>query len=616
MTELTFNMKQLVTKQFPETSVKLSLSCVLLLVSLIPVLAEVKNSESLNTAMQLLKDPNLHKQSDVRFSRIYSYVAGLREIELGDVIELTSDRSESGISERVRSELQEAVLQRLAKHDPPRALKLTEAMKESQYGLLLETIFETWGIVDRDSAVDAARRLDAQSRISAMGGFLNAHVQSDLSEALEIGHELGLTELSAALVFSDWYISECSLDPQDTWIDLAELTKRHRNSEVWEIYKVLEGLAIQWYQVEDTSAIDEIRELAGNDYSLQRSFRSILKHIALEDPRLALDYVLSLPDKHPTLQDDLMRMWAESDLQGALETTYTISDDALRKDLQQEVAAVWAEREPHYILRNLDVLPATVRYVAARVGVGEVAKNSLQEAGEYALQIEDFKLRTSAVSWLVPIWSTHEPSKLLDWLLDDPSYESIVAGLRNQLVSSLLDSDPRGAFQIARDQPQAEWDRGSMNELFVQINPNMQHTLPRPVGLEAHIMKRIAESDSQLALELLPEVREGETKFEATLHLGKALAYQGDVSEALNLAQQLPESDRDLYYSRLVIQWGQEDPISLLASIEEFPSAKHQSSAAAFLLRSDRKHNTLSEAQVKSLRQHLSEADQIRVDWY
>lgn len=616
MTELISNMKQLVTKQLPQTPVKLTLVCCLLLVPLAPVLAVEKNLDSLNTAMHLLKDATLHKQSDVRFSKIYSFVAQLEESELSEVFELISDRSEGEISERARSELQEAILQRLARHNPPRALKLVQATKGTQYGSLLQTIFETWAIVDPDTAVDDARKLDEQARFSAMRGILNAQFQSDLSEALAIGRKLVVPELNAVLVFSDWYVSECSLDPKNEWIDFAELTKRYRSGEVWEIYKILEGLAIQWYQLEGISAIDEIRELAGNDYSLEGSFRSILKHIALEDPRLALDYVLSLPGRNSILKDDLMRIWAEEDLSGALEATHAVSDDALRKDLQSEVVAVWAEREPHYILRNLDVLPEPVRYVAASVGVMEIAKNSLQEAGEFALQIEDLKLRTTAVSWLVPIWSTHEPSTLLDWLIDDPSYESIVSELRSQLVSNLLDSDPRGAFQIARDQPRAEWDRGSMIETFIQMSPNMQHSFPPPVGLEAHIMKEIAESDSQLALELLPDVREGETKFEATLHLGKALVYQGDVSEAFNLAQQLPESDRDHYYSRLVSQWGQEDPTSLLESLEKFRSAKHQSSAAAFLLRSDRKHNTLDETKVEMLRRHLSETDRIRVDWY
>ena len=616
MAELISNMKQSVTRQFLETPVKLSLVCALLLASLIPVLAVEKNSESLNTTMHLLKDPSLHKQSDVRFSTVYSFVAGLQESELGDVFELTSDGSEGGISQRVRSELQDAILQRLAKHDPPRALELAVATKESQYGSLLETIFETWAIVDLDSAVDVARRLDEQSRISAMRGFLNSQFQSDLSEALEIGQDIGLTELSAALVFSDWYISECSLDPKNAWIDFAELTKRHRDSDVWEIYKILEGLAILWHQVEGVSAIDEIRELAGNDYSLEGSFRSILKHIALEDPRLALDYVLSLPGRNSTLKDDLMRIWAEADLSGALEATHAVSDDALRKDLQSEVVAVWAESDPKYILQNLDVLPGDVQSKAAVVGVMEIAKDSLQEAGKYAQQIEDLNVRTNAVSALLPIWSIHEPSTLLDWLLDDPSHEPIVAELRGQLTYNLLDSNPRSAFQIARDQPRAEWDRGSMIESFIQMTPNMQHSFPPPVGLEAHIMKEISESDSQLALELLPDVREGENKFEATIHLGKVLVYQGDISEALNLAQQLPESDRDRYYSRLVSQWGQEDPISLLESLGEFPSRRHKSLAAKFLLQSDRMHNTLNEMQVKSLRQHLSEADRIRVDWY
>lgn len=614
VTELTSNRRMGWTELSREISWEFSLIWVLLLVCVTPVLAEGKNSESITAASQMLEDPSLHKQSALRFSRVYSFVAELEESELSGVLEVVSDSSVGWTSERVRSELQIAILQRLANRDPHEALRLVDSWNESESSLFIRTIFETWAILDLDSAIGHARSLDEQVRTSAMLGLLDAQDETNLPKALNIGQELDLNEKSSVSNYVNWMNAEWVQDPKDTWTRLTRLAWRYRISKIQQL---LAGLAIQWYGEEGTSMLDEIRALSNNDNSLQVNFslRSVLKHIAVAEPRTAFDYARYLPNRSSALLEDLMRTWAEFDLQGALEASYAIGNDALRRDFQQEVASVWAEKEPRYILENLDVLPEPVRFVAARVGVGEVARSSLQEAGEYALQIEDLALRETAVSWLLPIWSTHEPSTLLDWLLSGTANRPIVSGVREQLVYNTVDSDPRNAFQLARGQPRAEWDRGT-SELAAQIRPHTRQSLPPPVGLEAHIFERIAESDSQLALELLPDVREGETKFEATLHLGKALVYQVDVSGALNLAEQLPELHRDRYYSRLVRHWGREDPISLLASVEEFPSAKHQSSAAAFLLRSDRKHNTLNETQVKSLRQYLSDEDQIRVDWY
>ena len=614
MTELTSNRRIGWTELSREIAWASSLLWILLLISAAPVSAEARNSESLTAATQMLEDSSLHEKSALRLSRVYSFVAELEKSELSGVLKVVAESSNSWISERVRSELQVAILQRLATHDPYEALRLVEAWNDTESALFIRPIFETWAILDPDSAIGHARNLDEQTRNSAMLGLLDAQDETNLPKALEIGHELDVSEKGSVSTFVDWLNAECAQDPEDTWTRLTKLAWKYRIPGVGQL---LASLAVQWYEEEGSDVLDEIRALSNNDnsYQVNSSLSRVLKHIALTEPKTAFNYARYLPNRSSALLDDLMRTWAEFDLQGALEASYAIGDDVVRRDSQQKVAAVWAEKEPRYILRNLDVVPEPVRYVAARVGVGEVARNSLQEAGKYALQIEDLALRKIAVSWLMPIWSTHEPSTLLNWLLSDSANEHIVSEVREQLVYNTLDSDPRRAFQLAQGQPRAEWNRGTL-DLAAQILRNGQHSLPPPVGLESHALKRIAESDPQLALELLPNVREGDTKFEATLHLGKAFVYEGDVSEALNLAQQLPESNRDRYYSRLIRHWGREDPISLLESIEEFASTKHQSSAAAFLLREDRKHRTLDEAQVNSLRKYLSDADRNWIDWH
>lgn len=70
-----------------------------------------------------------------------------------------------------------------------------------------------------------------------------------------------------------------------------------------EIFELLERVAVQWYLVNGVSAIDDVRSLAGKDYSLQKSFGAVLKHIALEDPRFALDYILRLPRREYIVED-------------------------------------------------------------------------------------------------------------------------------------------------------------------------------------------------------------------------------------------------------------------------------------------------------------------------
>lgn len=594
--------------QFREISVKLLLACSLVLISTIPILGSDEKTESLKSAREMLKDPSLHNQSLYRFSRVYSFIADVPLTELKDLLGEISGASGDRFSERVRTEFQVAILQRLTTHDPIEALQFAVAREESEEELFIRTIFEAWAIDDLDSAIAGASDLYETERTLALLGLLDAQNEGDVRLALDLGRNLNLSEENALAVCVEWFNADSAQDPKSTWLDLAELSKSRGST-------LLERLAVQWYLVEGVSAISEIRDLAGEDYSLQKSFGAVLKHIASENPRFALNYLLKLPSREYVLEDALMRIWAEVDPQGALEATHAIGDDSIREDLQGEVASVWAKKEPRYVLKNLDVIPEPVRFVAVRVGVEEIAKDSLQEAGEYATKIEDLDLRATAASWLIPIWSRIEPSTMLNWLLDDPANEPIVGEIRKQLIYSILDSNPGRAFQLAKGEPSDEWDRGT-NETLVEMLPSMQHLLPPPVGQEAHIMKEIAGSDTQLALELLPQVREGRTKFEAALHVGNALVYQGSVADAFDLAEQLPESDRERYYVLLVDNWSHEDPVSLIESMEELPSVELQSSAAAQLLRSDRQQQALNDTQLRSLRQYLSQADRVLLDWY
>ena len=320
-------------REFPT---KLLLACSLILILVTPVLGVEKQSESRASATSMLKDRDLHKQSTLRFSKVYSYVAGLDTGELLGVINSVAGKSGTGISRRVRNELQVALLQKLTNHDPVEALEFVKSTNDSDSDMYLQSIFETWATFDLDSAIDHARKLDRRSKIPAMLGLLDAQIEGDLSGVLDIGRELDLNDVSVATVLVDWLNAESVQDPRDMWIRLNKIGENYRISGIG-LRKA--SLAIQWYQAEGISVLEEIRALSKNDVS--SSLRRVLKHIALEHPRVALDYVLKLPQGYYyDLERDLIRTWAEVDLQSALEATYTVRDDGIRRDLQQEIASV------------------------------------------------------------------------------------------------------------------------------------------------------------------------------------------------------------------------------------------------------------------------------------
>ncbi|MXZ45321.1 MAG: hypothetical protein F4Z01_10195 [Gammaproteobacteria bacterium] len=322
------------------------------------------------------------------------------------------------------------------------------------------------------------------------------------------------------------------------------------------------------------------------------------------------DYLLERPDDQYILSH-VLRIWFEQDRSAAIKAVEEIESNDLRYDLQYTIASIWAHREPRYILQNLDVIPEEVRYVAIREGVAIIAESSLQEAGDCAMQIEDSSSRTIAIQALLPIWSKKDPNSLLDWILKDSSNTRLIDELREQLVYHTLDSDPVRAFQLAREHPIVDWEPGWGGQ--IRKSQLMIPSDTPGVGLEAQILRDIAESDLDLAKELLADVRDGITKRVAMLQVGRALRYQGDIQEAIDLAQELTDTEQDWYFSLIIFDWIKGDPSGLVDEISTFPTTETRSTVAQLLLRWNRRYDQLTDRQIDTLQKHLTEDDRDRL---
>lgn len=124
----------------------------------------------------------------------------------------------------------------------------------------------------------------------------------------------------------------------------------------------------------------------------------------------------------------------------------------------------------------------------------------------------------------------------------------------------------------------------------------------------------MAQSDVDEALGMLPRVREGQTKLLAYGAVGVALVERGNPMDAIELAPQLPEVDRESYFLITAMTWAEKDPEELLESIDDFSSPVARSKAAALLTFSNRFEPSLTDEQVKELQEYLSEEDAKTLD--
>ncbi|MXZ56257.1 MAG: hypothetical protein F4Z14_08830 [Gammaproteobacteria bacterium] len=548
-----------------------------------------------------LLDKTLHENSVERFVAVYSYVADLPIKAVESKLQELTKNTRQRMSSRVKDELQIALLQRLTSENPSNALELALACEEEDREKFVQTVFDSWATEDLEAAVEHAKSLDWSDRRQALDSIVRANLELPLQKLRDIATKLSLEKKYAIEVYRAHVKVELIEEPRKVWYQIAKfITEDHTEYDRGDL---LERLAIHWFDKDGFAIIEEIQNLNGRDISPYAgkydSILAIVDSAARRSPRKAFEYVTNLPEREYSLEELVIRRWAETDVHAAIEAVASIGSADTREDWQREIANVWADKEPRYILQNLNVLPERARYVAARAGVAKIAESSLHEAGDLALQIKDSSLRTIAVRWLLPIWSEREPHSLLDWFLKNASSTGLIEEIREQLVYHTLDSDPVRAFQFAVEQ---------------QI---MNSSGTSGIGLEAQILYNISRKDLNLARELLADVRDGITKRVATLHVGRAMRYQGDIREAMDLAQDLTETEQDWYFSLIIFDWIDGDPSGLVDEISIFPTVDLRSTVAQRLLRWNRRYDKLTDKQIETLQKHLKEddVDQLYFQW-
>lgn len=127
-------------------------------------------------------------------------------------------------------------------------------------------------------------------------------------------------------------------------------------------------------------------------------------------------------------------------------------------------------------------------------------------------------------------------------------------------------------------------------------------------GLEAEVISRIANQNLDLAVELLPQVREGITKTRAYTSVGNRYIDGGHSTEALELGIKLPNDDQASYYQSIAFSWVRIDPAGFVESLELLPTEEIRSKIAASLS-SQWARDIFTDEQFDTLKQYLSDSD-------
>ncbi len=487
------------------------------------------------------------------------------------------------------SALHSAIVQRLAHQNPSRALSLVlDADNSYNLGPLVTHAFREWAHSNLDEAVSYARTLDPDIKAIALGVILRE--RTDLSENTirAIARDLG-DEQRATSTITQRKIDEAIDDPEKAWNELAlELQDDQGNTSA------ILRIANAWVEESGLNVLDQVYESLTNIQVRQDVIRNVLFEVAQTDPAGAFNYAVAMNDQYNSMVSVVASTWARSDPRSALSAAIEIKKVSARKAAAEEVVRAWARSEPRELLEGIDALPTDLQEAASVEALSEIAIESPQEAADLVAAMVSGSVKTSSASSVVRMWSRHDHTAALEWILNEPGVEEIRSDLLYSIMHTLVSVDPELAMTTALAQPIEETD--SRTGIYRE-----------ELGMEFTVISMLAYSDPKKAIELLPQVREGQTRFESFETVAQSLLRNGEIDQAFNIAQQVPDSDREQFYLAVTTAWAGSDPVGMLNSMNRFPSEDAMSRAALVLVMSNHTSKTLSDEQVEEAKRYISE---------
>ncbi|MYD46739.1 MAG: hypothetical protein F4W92_10330 [Gammaproteobacteria bacterium] len=561
-----------------------------------------------------IDDPSLEKDSFQRKLVVYSFVAGLSEQQVAKEL-LRSVDHELELSRSVLVELQTALIEKLATLNPTSAMTFVAEQRNlgrdfvalNSWGVRLydtlgttsssmpfvQRVFKEWALNDRDGAIKNAKSLREDVKHEALDGILASLTDEPLSTYRNIAKELGDEEQGL-----DFYVRSFNSkrvdDPKTIWNELATIIKPNDSNHLVALGAVTQ----QWFQKDGISVIDQVRASALNE-DVKNSLQSgLLRSAAMETPYQAFQYALNLPIQgfagmYSQPESTVVLVWAESDPQAAYQAATSIEQSGRRDSLQRQVVSVWAANEPYYFLENLDSFPPQMRDLGSSSALQAIAVTSPQEAAEIALeQIEGgFGGLSYVPTYILRHWVDQDTEAAIQWVLNGPMSEENRYSWVSALATNLVNTDPRRAFDIALQQPIPE----RMGGMYTP-------------ALEAQILGQIVYQDFDLAVELLPKVREGSSRPQAYTSVGSQYINLGQSSKAVDLGLKLTANEQTQYFQSIAYTWASIDASGLVESFKNLPTAEIRSNLARTLTSQWMKDN-FTEAQLEVLESYSSDSD-------
>ncbi|MXZ56262.1 MAG: hypothetical protein F4227_09820 [Gammaproteobacteria bacterium] len=512
---------------------------------------------------------------------IVFWVATLTDDQIVDLLKQSTETSWH-VSYANRTELQTTLLQKLSTTAPARALDFVLERDEYQRNSMIRTVYAAWARHDLNKAIERAKELDHPDSFYALDAILDARTDLPFERKRDIA--IGLRDERHAFYSHFTNLTKDEIEnPRETWYEIVNLASRESVQE--EAEDALNRVAIVWFQERGLEILDEIVSSISEDFDYYFVLDGLFDDLSADRSQNVFDYMMSnLGDRAIEVirETRLSEIWARRDPKNMLAKVKTLPASDFREDLIRLSVRRWADRNPQQIFEQLEQVPPGLREYASDRAIDEFTQKSPTEAAQFVLQMSDEEMQEKLATRLIQTWCKEDAASAKEWVLDLPTNDPIRASMISSLKWRLVSTDPRDAFELALKEP---IDYGS----------------------EDSILDRIADDDVQLALELLPQVREGR-KVSAYAHIGSSLVEQGFSTQALDLANDLDQTEQKEFYQRIAMRWAYYDPKGLLKVFDDFPTFAKSRIAVGIKITNE-VGNYYSEEELAHVEKHISDKD-------
>ena len=418
----------------------------------------------------------------------------------------------------------------------------------------------------------------------APASYIAGDLPDEAKSSQGVSQAAGVEDAQDAAQLKD---PEVIQDPTAVWNEfLSEHSDgiREINREQRELLHRLSVARVEKEGIEAFRSISEsLKDAEVRFWVLDKLFEEIVE----SRPQLAFDAAVDLRrDAGRTFLRKVVMDWSLSDPKKVLERTATADWDELElRQLRRAVVRDWAYREPKVFLDNRDQLLNEQKSFGQLQAIRSLAIHEPDSAALHLSKLQRPMDKRSAATDIARSWIEKDITATIEWVQSSPELEQFRREVLVDVLNVLIVSEPTTAFEIALEQPVQDFG----------------------VGLEVSVITRLVVTDLDLALSLIPKVREGTSKFAAISTVGTAFADGGNMSKALELANELPEASRSMYLTTAVAMWGIANPEVVFEEIDILPSARLKSRAAMMALTGNSRNQVLSKDQEEVLKTYLSE---------